>query len=104
MDNLLSIEDLCHILRNLKAATKSWIKAKSASIESASSSLELAIESLLAGPSNGILSREQIAQLSHLSAERQNILEHFQLTWQLKSRTKWALQGDSNTKSFHAVS
>ena len=35
--------------------------------------------------------------------EKQKILRHAQLTWQLKSRTKWDLQGDSNTKFFHAV-
>ena len=79
-DNLLGIEDLCHILRKLKSATKSWTKDKLASMDSASSNLKIAIESLLAGPSNGILSREQIIHLSHHSAERQRILEHFQLT------------------------
>ena len=62
--------------------------------------LEQAIESILA---NGILSKDQITQLSFLSAARQRILDHLSLTWQLKSRTKWALQGDSNTNFFHMV-
>ena len=31
------------------------------------------------------------------------LLDHYLLTWQLKSRAKWALYGDSNTKYFHAL-
>ena len=100
VDNLTGIEDLCLILRKLKTATKSWTKNKSASYALASTKLDLAIESFLAGPTFGILTKEQSAHLSLLSAEKQRILSHLQLTWQLKSRTKWALQGDSNTNFF----
>ena len=85
------IEDLCLKLRNLKFATKGWTKEKSTSMDSAFSCLDQAIEAILSGSSNGILSREQRAQLTLLSAERQKILDHNQLTWQLKSKTKWTL-------------
>ena len=87
-----------NFVRNLKSDTKSWIKDKSASLVKASYHLDRDIESIL---SLGILSKEQKAQLSRLSAERYSIHEHFQLTWKLKSRLKWDLQGDSNTKFFH---
>ena len=87
-------------MRNLKHDTKGWIKDKLVCMDSASSSFDQAIESILFGPSNGILTREELAQLTLLRAERQKILDHDQLTWQLKSRTKRALQGDSNTKIF----
>ena len=30
-------------------------------------------------------------------------MDHYQLSWQLKCITKWALQVDSNTKFFHAL-
>ena len=60
--------------------------------------LDRDIDSLL---SIGILSKEQLDCLSRLNAERLSILEHHQLSWKLKSRLKWDLQGDSNTKYFH---
>ena len=41
--------------------------------------------------------------LSQLRSEKRKIWAHYLLTWQLKSRTKWALYGDSNTKYFHAL-
>ena len=31
------------------------------------------------------------------------LLNHYLLTWQLKSRAKWALHGDSNIKYFHVL-
>ena len=41
--------------------------------------------------------------LTQLRSDRKKILDHFLLTWQLKSRAKWALYGDSNTNYFHAL-
>ena len=41
--------------------------------------------------------------LTQLRSDRKKILDHFLLTWELKSCAKWALYGDSDTKYFHAL-
>ena len=61
------------------------------------------IHSLLTSSNFGILINEEQLTLSQLRSNRKNILDHYLLTWQLKSRAKWALYGDSNTKYFHAL-
>ena len=76
-DSPHGIEDLCLKLRDLKHATKGWTKDKLASMDSASSYLDQAIEAILSGPSNSILSKDQLAQLTLLNAKRQNILDHY---------------------------
>ena len=80
-----------------------WIKDKLACMDSKSNSLDRAIGSLVSGTSNGILTMEEMAQLTHLRSEKEKILDHYLLTWKLKIRTKWALQCDSNTKYFHML-
>ena len=65
--------------------------------------IEKSISSLLASSFSGILSSSDLAQLTLLRSKRKLILNHSLLTWQLKSRTKWDLQGDSNTKYFHML-
>ena len=59
--------------------------------------------SLLSSSNFGILTYEEQLTLSQLRPEKKKILDHYLLTWQLKSRAKWALYGDSNTKYFHAL-
>ena len=41
--------------------------------------------------------------MNMLRLKKKALLEHYLLTWQLKSRAKWAVLGDSNTKYFHAL-
>ena len=82
---------------------KDWIKDKSSHMESESRRLDGDINSLLASSSFGILSLEEQTSLSQLRMRKNKILEHYLLTWQLKSQTKWALEGDSNTKYFHSL-
>ena len=67
------------------------------------SSIELDITSLLSNSHHGILSSLELDHLAFLRSERQKILDHTLLTWQLKSRAKWNLKGDFNTKYFHML-
>ena len=94
---------LSHKLRLLKSEVKSWIKQKVADMEKESHSLDDEIGALLSSYSLGILSHEYQMTLNVLKSKKKNILEHYLLTWQLKSRAKWAVLGDSNTKYFHAL-
>ena len=72
-------------------------------MDSESTHLDCAIVSLLSGSFAGILSYEDQESLALLRSEKKKYLEHYLLTWQLKSRTKWAHLGDSNTKYFHML-
>ena len=92
-----------HMLHSLKQEVKVWIRDKNAQMDSEATCLDCAIVSLLSGSSAGILSHDDQESLIHLRVEKKKILEHYILTWQLKSHSKWALLGDSNTKYFHTL-
>ena len=72
-------------------------------METESHRLDLDISTILSGSVYGILSQEEQLALSMLRSRKKKLLDHILLTWQLKSRTKWALYGDSNTNFFHAL-
>ena len=72
-------------------------------MESDSIQLDREISSLLFGSSSGILSLENQLSLTLLRSNKKKLLDHILLTWKLKSRAKWALYGDSNTKYLHAL-
>ena len=61
------------------------------------------IETLLLGSFSGNFTLEDQLALNQLRAMKKKLQEHLLLPWQLKSHTKWALYGDSNTKFFHTI-
>ena len=63
-DSFVGIDSTIHKLRILKNEAKAWTKNKSDYMDSMSNSLDHAIEALLSGPSNGILSMDDLALLA----------------------------------------
>ena len=100
---LNGLDNLILKLRTLKREVKAWIKEKDITMSSDSLRLDKDIETLLLGSFSGIISHEDQSTLNQLRSKKKKLQEHNLLTWQLKSRTKWALYGDSNTKFFHAI-
>ena len=82
---------LSHKLRLLKREVKSWIEQKTAEMDKESLSLDDDICSLLTSSTSGILSQDNQKTLNELRSKKKIILAHRLLTWQLKSRSIWAV-------------
>ena len=65
--------------------------------------LEQEINSLLSSSQYAILNEEQELRLNSLKADLQKVLDHELYSARLQSRVTWALNGNANTKYFHAV-
>ena len=65
--------------------------------------LEEEISTLLHSSQYTILNDEQQFRLSTLKANLQKLLDHELYSIRLQSRVTWAMNGDANTKYFHAV-
>ena len=81
-------------IRILKKEVKDWTKDKSIILEADSHRLDQDIYSLLYSSNFGILTHAEQLNLSQLRSDRKKILDHYLLTWQLKSHAEWALYGD----------
>ena len=91
------------LLRHLKVKVKAWTKAESLKMKDRSVLLEEEINSLLLSSQSALLSNDQQSRLSSLKVELQIHLNHEISSARLQSRITWALDGDANTKFFHAV-
>ena len=65
--------------------------------------MEDEINSLVDSTTSGILGASDQSRLAALRLELQNWVDHEIHSARLQSRLSWALQGDSNTKYFHAM-
>ena len=100
---LNGLDNLTLKLLILKREVKAWTREKENSMNTDSMRLDKDIETLLWGSLSGIITHEDQQALNQLRSKKKKLQEHNLLTWQLKSGTKWALYGDSNTKLFHAI-
>ena len=95
--------ELSFKLRVLKDKVKSWTKVEAQKIQDKSVFLEEEINSLLSSSDSAILNDDQQLRLNSLKADLQKVLDHELYLARLQSRVTWALNGDANTKYFHAV-
>ena len=101
-----SMDPMCDIsykLRFLKDKVKTWTKIDARKMQDKSVQLEDEINSLLSSSASALLSDDQHLRLISLKADLQKLIEHEIYSARLQSRVTWALNGDANTKYFHAV-
>ena len=102
-DQMDDRKDRSYKLRLLKEKVTSWTKLEAQKMKEKSAYLEDEICSLLNLTQFAILNNEQQGRLNSLKADLQKILDHELYSARLQSRVTWALNGDANTKYFHAM-
>ena len=95
--------DLSYKLWVLKDKVKTWTKIEAQKMQDKSVLLEEEINSLLSSSVSALLTDDQQLRLISLKTELQKMIEHELYSARLQSRVTWALNGDANTKFFHAV-
>ena len=101
--SLDAMNNLSSKLCLLKEKVKSWTKVESQKKKDKSVYLEEEISTLLRSSPSAILNDEHQCRLSSLKTDLQKLLDHELYSTRLQSRVTWALNGDANTKYFHAV-
>ena len=102
-DSMDAMNDLSFKIRLLKEKVKSWTKVESQKMKDNSVYLEDEISTLLHTSQSAILNDGQQCRLNSLKADLQKLLDHELYSARIQSRVTLALNGDANTKYFHAV-
>ncbi|XP_050211464.1 uncharacterized protein LOC126661653 [Mercurialis annua] len=93
--------DLVVKLRQLRSMIKVWNKEVFGDLNTKLLSVDQEIQTLEVASDFNALTDMEVDRLSYLRAENNLISNQLESLWRQKSRVKWNLHGDRNTKFFH---